>query len=236
MNGTIDIITVFAAGLLSFFAPCILPVLPVYLSVLTEDVPEKGFKYLNRKTLSRWMPVLKTIVFVAGVSVTFIILGFGAGKLGGIINQKGFLVICGLIIILLGLHQVGLFQIKLLDREKKLHVKQPSEMNLAHVFLLGFTFSFGWTPCIGPILGAVLGLIADRGNGNYGVWLMFIYILGLMVPFILFTVFSQWLLKFFKQIRKYTPALQKVGGVIVILMGVLLMTDQINALVAWVSN
>ena len=234
MNGTIDIITVFIAGLLSFFAPCILPVLPVYLSVLTETVPEKDFKTPSQIKVSRWMPVLKTVAFVIGVSVTFLILGFGAGKLGGIINKRGFQVLCGLVVILLGLHQVGLLQIRLLNREKKFHIKQQSKMNLAHVFLLGLTFSFGWTPCIGPILGAVLGLIINRGNGNYGIWLMLIYILGFMAPFILVTIFSQWLLKFFKQVRKYIPMIQKIGGVIIILMGVLLVTDHINSLIAWI--
>ncbi|MGH4050318.1 MAG: cytochrome c biogenesis protein CcdA [Clostridium sp.] len=168
--------TVFVAGIFSFFSPCLVPLLPVYISIFAEDQKninhDKYIKKLGRLNINLRV-IAKTLVFVGGISTSFIILGFGAGSLGNLINSKLFITFCGLIVILLGIHQTGLVHLKSLDRERRLILK--SDNGILGIFLLGFSFSFGWTPCIGPILATVLGISATGGQALYGVWLMIIY-------------------------------------------------------------
>lgn len=224
--------TVFIAGVLSFFAPCILPLLPVYVSHLSVDFAGgRGDSSFNLGRL-RVHPILiyKTFLFVLGLSTSFVILGFGAGALGSFIYGDWFLRVCGIVVIILGLHQTGLFHINLLEREKKLTVKNSQGNGALATYLLGFTFSFGWTPCIGPILGAVLGISASEGQAAYGGFLMFIYALGLMIPFMVLALFSDVLLGRLKSLHKHMKTIKIVGGVIIILMGVLLLTDSLNTI------
>ncbi len=226
--------TVFIAGFLSFFAPCILPLLPVYISVLSTD--EKG-SLENQKLLTFGKLIInphlifKTFLFVMGISTSFVLLGFGAGALGSYINTKWFIMVCGFIVILLGLHQIGLFNFSFLEREKKVHLKRSSKRDVFGTYLLGFTFSFGWTPCIGPILGAVLGLSASKGQAAYGGLLMFVYALGLLIPFMILSIFSDLLLRHVKLLKKHMKKIRIVGGIIIVLMGLLLMTNNLNLLV-----
>lgn len=222
--------SVFIAGLLSFFSPCILPLLPVYISILstnkqgqTTNNPSSLFKgKLNLHLL------LKTFIFVAGLSTSFIILGFGAGFLGAVLNTSWFIVACGAFVVLLGLHQVGLFQVSILNREKKVKLSRSENRDLIGTYLLGFTFSIGWTPCIGPILGAVLGLSANEGQALYGAFLMFIYALGLLIPFLIMALFSDILLRKVKNLNKHMNKMKIAGGVIIIIMGLFLMTNNLN--------
>lgn len=229
VNQELFISTVFIAGLLSFFAPCILPVLPVYVGVLSGNktnhaVIRIGKLEINLQTL------LKSFVFVSGISTCFIILGFGAGALGSLISSRAFIIACGVVVVLLGIHQVGLIQIPILERQKKLDLKISRQNSLLGNYLLGFTFSFGWTPCIGPVLGTVLGLSASGGQAVYGALLMLIYSLGLMIPFMMISVFSDLLLTRVKKLNKYMKKIKVAGGVIIIIMGILLMTDNLNAI------
>lgn len=221
--------SVFVAGLLSFFSPCILPLLPVYISILSTN--EQGPTGLV-SVLGKWQVnphlVMKTIIFVTGLSTSFVLLGFGAGFLGAVINTKWFIVLCGVVVIFLGLQQVGLFNIALLNREKKVKVNRSGKRDLLGTYLLGLTFSIGWTPCIGPILGAVLGLSASEGQASYGAFLMFIYALGLLIPFLVLALFSDTLLRQVKRINQYMGKLKVAGGVIIIIMGVFLMTNNLN--------
>lgn len=229
--------TVFIAGLLSFFAPCIVPLLPVYVSHLSVNLAggeSKTFKILGL-TLHP-MLIFKTFIFVSGISTTFIILGFGAGALGSVINTTWFIRICGVIVIILGIHQTGLIHLKFLEREKRIELKRSKRQDMLGTYLLGLTFSFGWTPCIGPVLGAVLGLSASEGHAIYGAWLMFIYALGLMIPFMIMAVFSDIVLSKIKNLRKHMGKIKIAGGVIIILMGILLMTDQLNTFTVVIEN
>lgn len=224
--------TVFIAGVLSFFAPCILPLLPVYVGVLTGDQQTKRQINIGRLQLN-FIAILRTILFVAGLSTSFIILGFGAGALGSLIFSDTFLYIVGGIVILLGIHQTGLIHLRFLDREKKLQVKGSERKDLVGIYLLGFTFSFGWTPCIGPVLGAVLGISASGGQAAYGAWLMLIYSVGLAIPFLVISIFSDVLLKRIRLINRHMGKIKVVGGVLIILMGILLMTDQLSSITAF---
>ena len=215
--------SVFAAGVLSFFAPCILPLLPVYLGVLTGN--DGG---ANESTRFNPIAVLKTVIFVAGLSTSFVILGFGAGLLGSFIFRREFYFILGLIVVLLGIAQTGLIKIKLLERQKKLTLKRSNKSDFLGTYLLGFTFSFGWTPCIGPVLAAVLAVSASKGQGLYGGWLMFIYSIGLMIPFLVISVFSEYLLGKVKGLYKHMGKIKIAGGILIIIMGLFLMTNNLN--------
>lgn len=226
--------SVFIAGLLSFFAPCILPLLPVYISVLSSN--SKGSEdrqpiiTVGKLTINLRL-IFKTIIFVSGISTSFILLGFGAGSLGAFINTKWFLLICGFIVVLLGLHQIGIFHLSFLEREKKIHLKRSSKQDIIGTYLLGLTFSFGWTPCIGPILGAVLGISASKGQAAYGGFLMFVYSFGLLIPFLILSIFSDLLLRHIKKLHKHMRKIQIIGGIIIVIMGILLMTNNLNLLV-----
>lgn len=219
---TIHLSTVFIAGLLSFFSPCILPLLPVYFSVFTATSRE-GTQKSNRLRL-----FLKSLLFVTGLSVNFVILGFGAGALGSLINTRSFLIVIGSVVVLLGLHQTGLVKIPLLMRQKKAEVARSKRHDALGVFLLGFTFSFGWTPCVGPVLGSILALAASGNQAVYGGLLMAVFSLGVLIPFLILALFSELLLQKVRFFNKHLDTIKIIGGVIVILMGVLLMTDGLN--------
>lgn len=222
--------SVFLAGVLSFFSPCILPLLPVYISILSTNEQASSVSP-QRNTAKRSLNVhliLKTIIFVTGLSTSFVLLGFGAGFLGSVINASWFIMACGVVVIFLGLYQVGLFNIPFLNREKKVQMSRSSKRDLLGTYLLGFTFSIGWTPCIGPILGAVLGLSASEGQASYGAFLMFIYALGLLIPFLGMALFSDILLRKTKKLQQYMGRLKVAGGVIIIIMGIFLMTNNLN--------
>jgi cytochrome c-type biogenesis protein len=231
--------TVFIAGLLSFFAPCILPLLPVYFSVLSSDLEgakeHRSFLSLGKLRINLYL-VYKTMIFVAGLSTSFIILGFGAGALGAFINTQWFLRICGLLVVLLGLHQIGLFHLSFLEQDKKIHLKRSAKQDILGTYLLGLTFSFGWTPCIGPILGAVLGITASKGQAAYGGLLMFIYSLGLLIPFLILSIFSNLLLQHVKKLTKHLRKIQILGGIIIVIMGILLMTNNLNFFVSLINT
>lgn len=206
--------TVFIAGVLSFFAPCTFPLIPVYIGLLTDN-PRKN----------KWKAIGKTMVFVAGLSTSFLILGFGAGTLGRLISGKAFMVVAGMIVIMLGLHQMGLLHVKALGKYKMIRFKRRNKTGYLSTYLLGISFSFGWTPCVGPVLGAVLVLSAGGGQALYGMGMMMVYALGLALPFLIMAVLSDFLLDRFEKIEKYTPMIKKIGGGMIVLMGILLMTE-----------
>ena len=222
--------SVLLAGVLSFLSPCILPLLPVYVSVLSSGSLETagGRQLVFGKATINLRLIFKTVIFVFGLSTSFVLLGFGAGALGGLVNTNGFLIVCGIVVILLGLHQTGLFSIPFLERENKLSLKRSGKRDLIGTYLLGFTFSFGWTPCIGPILGAVLGLSASEGQAAYGAFLMFVYALGMLIPFLLLAVFSDVLLRQTKKLHRHMRKIRIAGGIIIVIMGIFLMTNQLN--------
>ena len=227
VSDQIFISTVFFAGILSFFSPCIVPLLPVYISIFAGDQNDNPTLKLGKLRIDLKV-IAKTLVFVGGISISFILLGFGAGALGTIINSKTFITVCGLIVVILGIHQTGLLHFTILDRDKRLRVKNTN--GVLGTFLLGFSFSFGWSPCIGPLLGAVLGISATKGQALYGGWLMFIYSLGLMLPFLVIAIFSDILLRKVKNLNRHLGKIKIVGGVIIILMGLLLMNNSLNVI------
>ncbi|WP_405172978.1 cytochrome c biogenesis protein CcdA [Paenibacillus sp. FSL H8-0280] len=226
---------VFGAGLLSFFAPCILPLIPVYVSYLSgsmvnatnQQQPDTNSVRL-RSTL-----VLRTFLFVLGLSLVFVLLGFGSGIVGNLISSPVFIAICGAIVVLFGIYQTGLIRLSWLERERKLSNDHARRGGYVGAFLLGLTFSFGWTPCIGPVLAAILGIAAGEGSPLYGGFLMFLYTLGLAIPFLILSVFSEYVMKRIRRLYRYMGVIKITSGCILIVMGLLLMTDRLNSLVTW---
>lgn len=227
MNDWLFATTVFSAGVLSFLSPCIIPVIPMYLAYFAdEDLGQRKRRFFSP-------PMIKAVLFVCGLSTVFIVLGFGAGALGSILYGDWFLIACGMIVIILGIHQTGLIQFSFLQGERRLNLKRSKKADYFGSYLLGLTFSFGWTPCIGPVLAAVLGLSATEGSVLYGGFLMAMYSLGLMIPFLLVAIFSETLLLKIKGIYKHMSKIKIAGGVIIIVMGILLMTNQVGSITAW---
>ena len=237
MAGAFLPITVFVAGLLSFFAPCVVPLLPVYVGYLSKgtdnkeekDTTEKKGKlaFINKRL------IFQTLVFVIGLSTAFVLLGFGAGAIGKLLNNRIVLYVSGAIVIILGLHQIGLFKIGFLERTKKVEVEKSSRGGILGAYLLGLTFSLGWTPCVGPVLATVLGLASGNGSALYGGFLMIIYSAGLALPFLLISLFAGFFLTKFRKLNKHLGKIRVVGGILIVIMGILLMTNSLNAISAW---
>ncbi|HEV6783378.1 TPA: thiol-disulfide oxidoreductase-associated membrane protein CcdA2 [Streptococcus pneumoniae] len=217
-------LSVFLAGILSFFSPCILPLLPVYTGVLLDD--KDGAQASSGKFSISVTSLLRTLAFVAGISFIFILLGYGAGFLGDLLYASWFQYLTGAIIILLGLHQMEILHFKGLYKEKRLQLQGQGQngKGYSQAFLLGLTFSFAWTPCVGPVLGSVLALAASGGSGAWqGAGLMLVYTLGLALPFLLLALTSSYVLKHFRKLHPYLGILKKVGGFLIIVMGLLVL-------------
>lgn len=230
---TIYIGSVFIAGLLSFFSPCIFPLLPVYMGVLTEDAGKTSFT-IGSKTIYM-KPIVKTLCFIFGLSTVFITLGYGASLLGNILYHPTLPIVMGILVIILGLHQAEFIQLAPLQKQKSLQVSTSKNGYLSS-FLLGFGFSFGWTPCIGPVLSAILALSASGGQNQFiGAWFMFVYTVGLSLPFLILSFTSSLLMTYFVKIKIHMLTLKRIGGILIILMGILLMFGQLNQITALFS-
>ncbi|HGL2064244.1 TPA: thiol-disulfide oxidoreductase-associated membrane protein CcdA2 [Streptococcus pneumoniae] len=217
-------LSVFLAGILSFFSPCILPLLPVYTGVLLDD--KDGAQASSGKFSISVTSLLRTLAFIAGISFIFILLGYGADFLGDLLYASWFQYLTGAIIILLGLHQMEILHFKGLYKEKRLQLQGQGQngKGYSQAFLLGLTFSFAWTPCVGPVLGSVLALAASGGSGAWqGAGLMLVYTLGLALPFLLLALTSSYVLKHFRKLHPYLGILKKVGGFLIIVMGFLVL-------------
>jgi cytochrome c-type biogenesis protein len=212
----------FAAGLLSFFSPCVLPLLPVYIGLLTTDA--------NQEDLGLGRRIANTIAFVLGISVTFLILGLGAGAIGRALNNSYVAVACGILIFVFGLHLSGFAPIQILSGEKRADARKIDSSKTVGAFLLGLAFSFGWTPCIGPILGSVLALASQQGTAVAGAALTLVYALGMCIPFVVITLASGILLAKVRKLNKYLPVIQRIGGALIAIMGLWMVFSQVHEL------
>ncbi len=211
------------AGLLSFFSPCIVPLLPVYAGILTTDA--------NSDKLSPVGRCANVVAFVLGICCVFVSLGAGAGALGQTLSNPYVAIALGLVVIALGLHLAGVLNIPFLNREKRANLGKIRVSGALSAFVLGLAFSFGWTPCVGPILGTILALAAEQGSAAIGAGLLLVYALGLCVPFVVITLAANALLSRLRTVHKYLPAIQKAGGALIAIMGLWLVFSQVNTLV-----
>jgi cytochrome c-type biogenesis protein len=224
MNTTFSI--AFLAGLISFLSPCVLPLIPGYISYISGTSIDKLVKTKNKN-----LTLVKTILFTLGFSFVFIVMGSTASFLGKffLINSNIFRIIAGLIIIFFSLQLLDFINFKFLNKDVRFFTNRYNH-NLTFSFIVGAAFGFGWTPCIGPILGSILALSAIEDNINQSILLLGSYSLGLAIPFILSGILIEKFLLFSKNFKKYIIIVRKTGGVILLLTGVGILTGQLQIL------
>ena len=214
----------FGAGFISFLSPCVLPLIPGYISYISGeslgDIVEKQKKI-----------ILKTVLFSLGFSLVFISFGATASLIGNILleNSNTLRIIAGIIIIIFSLQLIGILNLNFLNQEKRFQTKNYSN-NLFFPVLVGAAFGFGWTPCIGPVLGSILTLAAVESSIGKGILLLSFYSLGLAIPFILSGYGISKFLAFSKNFRKNIKIVSVTGGVILLITGILILTNKLQAL------
>ena len=216
----IQALTVFLEGLISFFSPCIIPLLPLYMGYLAGNakIKTKDGKIIYKRKIV----FLYTLCFVLGISTSFFILGLSFTALGTFFKEyKSILaVVGGIIIIILGCHQLKIININFLQKEKKLNINMnPNKMNPIVAFLLGFVFSFAWTPCVGPALSSVLIMASSAESILVGNLLVFIYAIGFIIPFLVLGLFTGEVLNYLKKNQHILKRIVQIGGILLILVG-----------------
>ena len=223
MSTTLSI--AFFAGLISFLSPCVLPLIPGYISYISGTSFDKLIE--REKNLI----IAKTIFFTLGFSFVFISLGLTASFIGKffLTNSNLFRIIAGLIIIFFSLQLIGIINFKFMNKDIRIFTEKYNQ-NLAFPFLVGAAFGFGWTPCIGPILGSILTLAAIEENASKGLLLLSSYSLGLAIPFIISGILIDKFMFFSKRAKKYISSITKFGGIILLLTGIAILTGQLQIL------
>jgi len=224
-----EILIAFGAGLISFLSPCVLPLIPGYISYISGNS-------LNELIEKKNVNLIPIILFTIGFSLVFVIFGAASTFLGQVLlqNSNELRIAAGLVIIVLSLHIIGLINIQFLNYEKR--IQTNTNTNFYSPILIGMAFAFGWTPCIGPILGSILVLAATEESINKGILLLISYSLGLALPFILSGYLIQKFLIFSKNFKKNINLLSKIGGIILLITGILILTNQLQALGYYLLN
>ena len=225
----LQLLIAFSAGLISFLSPCVLPLIPGYISYVSGS----SFNELIEKKNTNLIPI---ILFTVGFSIVFIIFGAASTFLGQLLLQNSFelRIAAGVIIIIFSLQIIGVINLKFLNYEKR--IQTNNNKNIFSPIILGAAFGFGWTPCIGPILGSILVLAATEESVNKGILLLFFYSLGLAIPFILSGYLIQKFLLFSKNFKKNINLVSKIGGLILLITGILILTNQLQALGYYILN
>lgn len=233
MNGLmtmeLTVITVFLQGIASFFFPCVLPLIPAYLTYLTGQSAEAMMHDAKAHRTLIW----NGAAFVLGFTIVFVLLGATATSIGKFLlkNTEIFRQISGVLIIAFGLFHMGLLPISFLNYEKRLQLSGKAP-GLYSSMLMGIGFSFGWTPCISPVLSSVLILAGSSGTVWHGIGLLTVYSLGLGIPFLILTIFLKYLWKYLKGIHKYMKPIKIISGVLLVVIGILILTNTFGYLAA----
>ena len=225
----IELIIAFGAGLISFLSPCVLPLIPGYISFISGAS-------LNELLANKKINIIPLILFTLGFSFVFIMFGAAASYLGQVLlqNSQTLRIIAGLIIVIFSLQLIGIVNIGFLNFEKKIYTKKNNNMWFS--FIIGMAFGFGWTPCIGPILGSILALASTEETIFRAIILLSFYSLGLAIPFILSGYLMQRFLMFSKNFKKNINLVSKGGGVILLITGILILTNQLQVLGYYILN
>ena len=226
-------IAAFLAGIVSFLSPCVLPLVPGYVSLISgasvEELQAKDRKLLNTV-------LLHSLMFILGFTVVFVMLGAAATSVGFLIGKyrKWLTWIAGGVIILFGLHLTGLVKIKALYADKRLHSVQGGKSPIG-AFVVGFAFAFGWTPCLGPIISTIILMASTAETVTKGVLLLWVYSLGLAVPFLLTSVLIDRFLIFYSRFRRHLHTLEVISGVVMMVLGVLILTRRFTVLSSYLG-
>ena len=219
----VELFIAFGAGLISFLSPCVLPLIPGYISYISGSS-------LNELLEKKSVNIFPIILFALGFSFVFISFGATASFLGSVIlnNSYELRIVSGLIIIIFSLHILGIINLNFLNYEKRIYTEKQS--GIFSSILVGMAFGFGWTPCIGPILGSILALASTEQNLSRGILLLFFYSLGLAIPFILSGYLIQKFLVFSKNLQSKMNIILKSGGALLLTTGILMITNQLQAI------
>ena len=229
-GSSLGIAIAFTAGLLSFLSPCVLPLIPSYVTFITglslEDVQK-----------SRRAALVHSLLFVLGFTLIFLALGATATALGQLLNYQRMWIsrIGGVLIIVFGLYMLGVFNIALFSRERRVHIADKPVGYLG-TLLVGIAFGAGWTPCIGPILGSILTYAASSADMSRGLWLLLAYSLGLAVPFLLAAVAVERFLDFFSRMKRQMNWITRTSGVLMIGVGILMVTNYFTIMAAFLQQ
>lgn len=232
----VTILAALFAGFLSFISPCVLPLIPPYLSFISGLSIEEMRSVKNRKMV--WKRVsLHSLFFILGFSIVFVAMGASASAIGQFLQENKYLMekIAGVVIVIFGIHFTGLFRLGFLDYEKKLNIT-TNRAGPIPAFILGFAFAFGWTPCIGPILGSILAIAATQDAVLKGVGLLTVYSLGLGIPFFLSGLFINFFFSTFQRLIKYMRIVEIIAGVFLIVVGILVFTGKLAELTYYLPN
>lgn len=232
---SVDLWTAFGAGIFSFISPCVLPIIPSYMFFISGTsaatvAPAEELSEAERAARRRQI-ISSAIWFILGFSLVFIALGATATGLGQVLKSYHDILrkIGGIVIIVLGLHMMGLIQIKALLYEKRLHLKARPP-GFWGAFLIGISFALGWTPCIGPILGAILAIASTKAQVSEGIWLLSVYSLGLAIPFFLAALLMDRIFVYFRKIQKHMRTISRVSGLFMIAVGILIYSNWLQSL------
>src|SRR6266700_985960 len=226
-------IAAFVAGIVSFLSPCVLPLVPGYVSLISgasvEELKSKDRKLFNTV-------LLNSLMFILGFTVVFVMLGAAATGLGQLIKEykKWLTWFAGAAVIIFGLHLTGILKIKALYADKRMHSVKGGKTPIG-AFVVGFAFAFGWTPCLGPILSTILGIASDASTVTKGILLLWVYSLGLAVPFLLTSILIDRFMEFYGWFRRYLHAVEVCSGVILIVLGVLILTGRFTILSSYLG-
>jgi len=226
-------ITAFIAGIVSFLSPCVLPLVPGYVSLISgasvEELQSKDRKILNTV-------LLHSLMFILGFTLVFVMLGAAATSVGQLVREykKQLTWIAGAVIIIFGLHLTGILKIKALYADKRLHSVKGGKSPLG-AFVVGFAFAFGWTPCLGPIISAILIMAGSAETVTKGVLLLWVYSLGLAVPFLLTSLLIDRFLSFYGRFRRHLHTLEVSSGVLLMVLGVLILTRRFTVLSSYLG-
>jgi len=235
VNQNVTLLAAFAAGFLSFVSPCVLPLIPGYISFVS-GVSLEEMKGDAPPSTSRLQVFLTSLAFVIGFSIVFVLLGASATAIGKLMFAKLPLLskIAGGILIVFGLHTMGVFRLSFLEAEKRVHSQRKPAGPLG-AMLVGVAFAFGWTPCIGPILGGILAIAGSKNSVGEGITLLAVYSLGLGIPFLLTSLAINQFFGAAKRIRRYYHAIELVSGALLIVIGVLIITGQLTIITRYLQ-
>ena len=233
----INYVFVFLEGLLSFLSPCVIPLIPIYMSYLTGNAKHVGED--GRITYRRGTVFLHTVFFVMGISFAFFLLGMTVTALGSFFNKNQLLFtrIGGILIIVLGLYQIGFLDFNFLKKERKIRFNiGKRSMNPLVAFVMGFTFSFAWTPCVGPTLSSVLIMASGAKSAWISNLLVLLYAIGFIIPFLLLGLFTTQVLNFIKSKQKFLKYTVKISGALLIIIGIMTFTGWMNGVSKYLNS